>query len=334
MNSTSGVKRVVGFSGGADSQAVALWVRQRFPAEEIILLNADAGGNENPITTEFVRWYSEHIFPVVMVEAKIRDLEGRGTQEGSLIKARRDEYSDDDPLTFDTLAYIKGRFPSRKAQFCTEHLKLIPQRRWSQENLVANGIDFERYVGLRRDESDTRKNTPEGPVWDDFFDCYIHYPMATWTKRQVFEFLAEHEEPINPLYTMGFGRVGCAPCVNSGKEDVRNWAARDPAMIDKLRGWEARVGYTFFAPCVPNAEYNDTLRTWITDWTIEIIDEKGKKRRRPVPGAPPKPKRPLNWIDDVVAWSRTSRGGNQFELPMLDGEIQPTVCSSKYGLCE
>ena len=59
------MKHVVGFSGGIDSQACALWVRNRFPREDVILLNSDAGGNEHPLTVEFVERYSATVHPVV-----------------------------------------------------------------------------------------------------------------------------------------------------------------------------------------------------------------------------------------------------------------------------
>lgn len=284
--------QIVGFSGGADSQACALWVRQRFPPEDIILMNTLAGGNEHPITEQFIKEYSEKVFPVVTVTPLIQDLGGRGTKPG-LSRDRRQEFSDDDELTFDRLAYIKQRFPSRRAQFCTEHLKLVPQRRWTDENLTAKGIDFERWIGVRRDESEARRNAKERE-WDEYFDCYVNRPLVDWTKKQVFDFLAEHGEEVNPLYKMGFGRVGCAPCINSGKEDIRTWATRFPEMIDKVREWEKRVGRTFFAPCVPGKEFN--------------------------------------WVDEVVEWSKTGYGGNQFLIPMWEAEAES--CSSKYGLCE
>lgn len=90
--------RVVGFSGGADSQATALWVRQRFPPNEIILLNSNAGGNEHPITEEFIRRYSETVFPVTVVKALVKDMGNRAV-------ARRQElYAEDDELTFERLA--------------------------------------------------------------------------------------------------------------------------------------------------------------------------------------------------------------------------------------
>ena len=243
------MKIVVGFSGGVDSQATALLARQQHAAKDVILLNSDAGGNEHPLTTAFIQEYSRTIFPVVMVSPKISGLEGIGTRDGQ-VGQRRKEYDENGPMTFADLAYIKGRFPSRKAQFCTQHLKLTPSLRWINENIRCKGIEFERWAGVRRDESEKRRDTPMFDM-DDFFDCIIRYPVANWTKPQVFAFLKQHGEPINPLYMMGFNRVGCAPCVNSGKGDIRNWAARFPEMIDKVRAWEKKVGRTFFHPAYP-----------------------------------------------------------------------------------
>lgn len=287
-------KHVVGFSGGIDSQACAGWVLDHFPREDVILLNSNAGGNEHPITTEFVRWYSKNVHPVVEVNAIIADLGGVGTHSGKT-KQRREQYCDDDLMSFVDLATVKGRFPSRKAQFCTEYLKLAPQRRWIKENVTDLGHDIIRYSGVRRDESQQRKNTPDYK-WDDYFDCYICYPIASWTKKQCFDFVKSRGERFNELYLLGFSRVGCAPCINSSKEDISQWGARFPEMIDKVRAWEQQVGRTFFAPCVP-----------------------GKA---------------INWVDEVVAWAKTTRGGKQIALPFAEAEAAAGLCSSKYGLCE
>lgn len=288
------MKHVVGFSGGVDSQMCALWVRRKFPAEDIILLNSQAGRNEHPMTVAFVKWYSENIFPVVETVPLIKDLGNRGTKPGQA-RDRRQEYEDDDELTFDRLAYIKGRFPSRTAQFCTEHLKLAPQMRWCEENLTAKGIEYERYVGVRCDESERRKDTPDSK-YNEYFKCIVNYPIRCWTKMECFAVLKSAGEEVNPLYKLGFGRVGCAPCINSGKDDIREWAARFPEMIDKVREWEKYVGRTFFAPCVPGME--------------------------------------INWVDEVVAWSRTARGGKQPLFAFVENDAAAGACSSKYGLCE
>lgn len=288
------MKYVVGFSGGADSQACLGWCRDTFGDDDVIALNSNAGGNEHPLTEEFIRAYSASVFPVTVVKALFRDLGGVGTKECGTGQRRR-EFDDDDELTFDRLAYVKGRYPSRKAQFCTQYLKLAPQRRWCEDNLRAKGLEFARYIGVRRDESSAR-SCLDYSQWDGLFGCMLYRPLADWTKRRVFDYLQGRGEEVNPLYRLGFNRVGCATCINSSKEDSRLWAARFPQMIDKVREWEARVGRTFFAPCVP-----------------------GKK---------------VNWIDDVLAWSKTARGGKQLALPLLEAEVDSGRCMSNYGLCE
>lgn len=284
-------KRIVGFSGGIDSQACALWVRQRFAPEDVILVNSDAGGNEHPITTEFVHWYSDNIHPVVMLSPIVADMDGRAQAAIARLGLKPT-----DPLTFDLLAELKQCFPTHMQQFCTTHLKLMPQLRWMREN--ADGLlrdGFERYTGVRADESQRRKNLPESE-WDATFDCELHRPLLRWTKDKCFEFVQAAGEPINELYRMGFGRVGCAPCVNSNKDDIRLWAARFPEMIDKVRAWEKRVGKTFFRP-----------------------ERKGD---------------PWRWIDDVVRWSRTVHGGKVLSLPFVEADADAGRCVSKYGLCE
>lgn len=150
---------------------------------------------------------------------------------------------------------------------------------------------------MRRDESENRRNTPDSK-WDDYFDCQVHYPIASWTKAECFKFVNDRSERYNPLYVMGFGRVGCAPCINSGKDDIRGWAIRFPEMIDKVRAWETQNGRTFFAPMVPGLD--------------------------------------VNWVDEVVDWAMTTHGGKQYSLLVVTEEVEAAAgsCSSKYGLCE
>lgn len=279
------MKHIAGFSGGIDSQALARWLLNRYPPEDVILMNSDAGGNEHPMTTEFIERYTSAVHPVVMVTPTIADMGGRARAE-----IERRGLSPDHPLTFPLLAELKQTFPRRKMQFCTEHLKLRPQQRWIRENLA--GEEIIRYAGIRREESQNRRDRPER-MWDDRFNCLLVHPLIDWTKQMCFDYVQYHGEEINELYTLGFGRVGCAPCVNSNKADILAWHQRFPEMLDKVRAWEKKVGKTFFGPCVPGMK--------------------------------------INWIDDVIRWAKTKRGGKQFDLLVL----QPLpACESEYGLCE
>lgn len=325
-------KHVVGFSGGIDSQACANWVLDRFPKEDVILINSDAGGNEHPLTTEHIRWFNDHVHPVIMITPIVSDLGDVGTRDGGT-RDRRRSLGEDSPLTFDKLAFVKGRFPSRKAQFCTEYLKLSPLRR-ELAKLYEEGHEVIRYAGVRADESADRAKLPERE-WDDYYDCELVRPIITWTKKQCFDDCLGRGQLINPLYKLGFGRVGCAPCINSNKDDIREWAARFPEMIDKVRQWEKSVGRTFFKPMIPQPEYRAGLKKWQSLYLVGSgEDEDGEPIMVVLPHAPPPPEVPLNWIDDVVAWSKTTRGGKQMALPIVEELAERQACSSKYGLCE
>jgi 3'-phosphoadenosine 5'-phosphosulfate sulfotransferase (PAPS reductase)/FAD synthetase len=285
------LKHIVGFSGGIDSQEALARVRAQFGDADVIAVNSDAGKWEQPLTVAFVELFSETVFPVVHVEALVSDMWEDESDRPEFYGLDRNAV-----LTFEDMVRIKKRSPSRKMQFCTTILKLKPQRRWTRFMFGPSGPfagqDFERYTGVRRDESEARKNYPDRE-WDDFFDCWVNHPIAGLTKDECFAGAASRGEPINPLYLMGFGRVGCAPCINSSKEDILNWLARAPEMIDKIRGLEARTGRTFFAPMVPGL--------------------------------------PMNNIEQVITWARTSFGGRQQLFPILH---EREGCESKYGLCE
>jgi 3'-phosphoadenosine 5'-phosphosulfate sulfotransferase (PAPS reductase)/FAD synthetase len=269
------VKHIVGFSGGIDSQACARWVLNRFDPANVILLNSDAGGNEHPLTVEFIREYAEKIHPVTYMHAIVADMWGTAGF------AEKRGYDGNAVLDWPTMIEIKGRAPSPLARFCTDKLKIQPQLRWLKQNFGPggqfNGWDYVRYTGVRREESQKRKET-QFQQWDSFYDCPLFAPLMDWTKQMCFDYVQAHGEPINELYKLGFGRVGCAPCINSGREDIRNWAMRFSAMIDKIREWEKRSGRTFFAPMVPGKYMNNIDE--VVEWAM--CDVGGKQHLFPI----------------------------------------------------
>lgn len=276
---------VGGFSGGIDSQAAARYMLNRYGPDRVVLVNTRAGEHESQVTNDFVQWYSATIHPVHVIPPLVRDM---WVREQTAEKRGLDNAME---LTFPMMAAIKGRFPSRKAQFCTEKLKLAPVKRWVEEHYPDG--NYERFSGVRRDESDERKDTAYRE-WEDYFDCECIHPVFDFTKQMCFDYVKAHGELVNPLYALGFTRVGCAPCVNASKDDILNWAQRFPGRIEIVRQYEKSVGRTFYAPMVPGME--------------------------------------INWIDDVVEWAKTSRGGRQQNIFRVLNE--PAACESKFGLCE
>ena len=297
------MKHIFGFSGGIDSQAAMRWGLNRFPAEDVIATNSPAGNWEDPLTLAYIENYSITIHPIEVCKSVVDDMwETPGFVE--VFKAKPGNewasflYSGME-LSFELMCIIKGRAPSRMAQFCTEKLKLIPQRRWISQQFGVGGpfegVDYVRYAGVRREESESRKNTPI-ESWDDWYDCKLVAPIADWTKQMCFDFVKAHGEPINPLYSMGFNRVGCAPCINSGREDLVMWYLKRPAMIDKVRALEQKTGRTFFAPMVPGL--------------------------------------PMNNIDEVMDWALSLKRGGHKDQPAFPILLERPSCESKYGLCE
>ncbi len=81
--------------------------------------------------------------------------------------------------------------------------------------------------GVRRDESVTRADT-KLVDWDAKRGMVKVNPMAGWTQDVVDAYIAEHQVPVNPLFELGYGSIGCAPCTRpvAPGEDPRagRWA--------------------------------------------------------------------------------------------------------------
>jgi phosphoadenosine phosphosulfate reductase len=81
--------------------------------------------------------------------------------------------------------------------------------------------------GIRRDESATRTGT-RLVDWDAKRGMVKVNPLAAWTQDVVDTYIAEHQIPVNPLFELGYGSIGCAPCTRpvAPGEDPRSgrWA--------------------------------------------------------------------------------------------------------------
>lgn len=297
------VKHVISMSGGKDSLATRLIAIEK--GIEHIAIFADTG-NEHQITYDYLDYLREVTGPIVTVKAdfirlfgvKTKTIDTKWKKEGVPLKIRESakrmlEKPTGNP--FLDLCLYKTRFPSTKAAFCSQALKQEPIN-----DFVAD-LEYDRlwsWQGVRADESLSRSMLPQiDRLADDFL---IVRPILGWSADRVFRMAKRHGIAPNPLYKLGCGRVGCFPCINARKEEIRIIAELFPEEIDRIREWEKMVGQaskrmsaTFFAAT-----------------------------KTPLDG--------LTRIDDAVAWSKTSKGGRQQKM------FFPPVgqCQSIYGLCE
>jgi 3'-phosphoadenosine 5'-phosphosulfate sulfotransferase (PAPS reductase)/FAD synthetase len=202
------------------------------------------------------------------------------------------------------LCMLKGLFPSRKAQFCTEELKRNIAVEFQLE-LQDQGHRVISWQGVRRDESEARRDAKLaeriGPgIW-------AFRPLVEWTAAQVFDFSGVRGIHPNPLYLQGAGRVGCMPCINCSKGELRQIALRWPEHLHRISEWEHIVGQ-----CSKRG-----FSTFFAD------SHKARDRRQVFAD--------LN-VWTRIQWAKTTRGGRQFDLlAQLD---EPTACASSYGLCD
>lgn len=298
-------------SGGKDSTATLLVAIERHGVESVQAAFADTG-NEHDVTYEYVRYLEDATgvaikwlrqdFSEWWAQRRVYVAEkwpSKGVPDSVVARALAvyDQGPTGNPYL--DLCIIKNRFPSRMAQFCTQFLKSEPLTEYALELIDQHGA-VESWQGVRADESPSRARLPSYEYVGGGYGIYR--PILRWSVSDVF---AAHDAAgiaRNPLYTQGMGRVGCMPCVNANKAELREIAKRFPDHIDRIEEWESIVGLvskrnaaTFFASPGDN----------------ETAHARGNIRQ-------------------VVEWSKTTRGGVQRDL--LGSDI--LACSSAYGLCE
>lgn len=305
---------IVSVSGGKDSTALLLLAIERQP-ENLSAVFADTG-NEHELTYEYVRYLNDHIFPIRTVKADFtRQISGKreyvltkwadkGVPQSVIDRASAALVPTGVP--FLDLCIWKGRFPSSRAAFCSEELKRNPIITQVQKPHLEAGDDVISWQGVRRDESLRRSFLIEDELKSmhkNGAELWNYRPILDWTAEQCFAMHKKHGVKHNPLYEMGMGRVGCMPCINCRKDELNEISKRFPEVIDRIEQWEQAVklaskrqAATFFAAPSDDSE-------WSAQQTIRVF----------------------------VEWSKTARGGKQFDfLRMDDGP----VCTSIYGLCE
>ncbi len=303
-------KHVVSISGGKDSTATALICLDRHAPENVCLVMADTG-NEHPTTLQYIDYLRDRLnMPIEVVRADFtadiarkreyvrRKWPEKGVAPEAVERALGALVPTGNP--FLDLCIWKGRFPSRKAQFCTQELKRYPLERHMLA-LMSQGLAVESWRGVRRDESQQRANRQEREQAAEGW--WINHPIVNWSAQQVVDFVVGRGVELNPLYRRGFARVGCAPCINSSKEDIALWAKTFPEVIDRIREWE---------------------------WCVGQAAKRGASSFLPAPDDGRGARQGRN-IDEVVDWAKTSRGGKAYDL--FKSGAAP-ACSSVYGLCE
>jgi phosphoadenosine phosphosulfate reductase len=81
-------------------------------------------------------------------------------------------------------------------------------------------------TGLRRDQAPARAGTPK-LGWDEARGKWKAAPLADWSDKDVWRYIAEHDVPYHPLHDRGFASIGCTHCTVAGAGREGRWAGTD-----------------------------------------------------------------------------------------------------------
>jgi phosphoadenosine phosphosulfate reductase len=145
------------------------------------------------------------------------------------------------PKTMFSLIVNKGFPPTRKHPFCCSELK---------ENVGEIGDTL--IMGIRWGEGSKRK---ERKVVEYFKGKICIRPIINWSEEEVWEYIHKYNLLYNPLYDMGFNRVGCPGCPKSSNQ------RKELEMFPQWKRWYLHA----FAEMLKELDKKDVReRTWKT----------------------------------------------------------------------
>ena len=276
---------VVGVSGGKDSTALCLHLihNLKYKKSEFKRVFMDTGWEDDG-TYQYLDYLESVIGPITRLKADID------------IKKHHDDVAYfENKLGYTSpmirLFFRYENYPRNFMRWCTSSLKLKPLKSYY------DSLDFEpcNVVGIRKAESKSRSKMQEFD-WSDYLDCEVWRPIINWAEKDVIDIHNKHNVIPNKLYLNGSDRVGCYPCINSNKNEIRNLSKERIELlfeietrINKIRAKSQKEPCGFF---------------------------KTKNRNKTL-------------IKDVVDWSQTSYGGKQY---FLFDTTEPSCM--KWGLCD
>lgn len=227
---------VVNNSGGKDSQAMLIKVRELVPASQILVIHAELPGVEWEGTEQHARAISAGL-------------------EYRAVKACK---------TFFEMVLSRGMFPSPSLRQCTSDLKRGPIEKAIRHYIKEKALSglVVNCMGLRAEESEQRscgldkaahkatgevvtlklnaRNSKAGREWYDWL------PIHDFTISDVWLTIKKAGQQPHWAYAAGMTRLSCCFCIMSSLGDLRIAARLNPGLYAKLVELEKSIGRTMF----------------------------------------------------------------------------------------
>lgn len=258
-------KHVLGISGGKDSAALAVFVRQHYPDLDVEYFFTDTG-KELPEVYEF-----------------LGRLEGFLGKPIARLNPRRD---------FDFwLREYKHFLPSAQTRWCTRQLKLAPFEQWIKPMLAA-GDTVTSYVAIRADEEYREGYTSK----HENLKVRLPFREGGIDKKGVMDILESSGVGI-PKYYDWRSRSGCTFCFFQQKIEWVRLKERHPDAFEEAKQYEKNAlehGSPFtWTQGEPLDELEKPARV------IQIITDFERRKQRDLANRPVNPLRPIETSEDI-----------------------------------
>jgi 3'-phosphoadenosine 5'-phosphosulfate sulfotransferase (PAPS reductase)/FAD synthetase len=268
-------KHVLGISGGKDSAALAVFVRQHHPELDVEYFFTDTG-KELPEVYEF-----------------LGRLEGFLGKPIARLNPRRD---------FDFWLREYNHFlPSAQTRWCTRQLKLAPFEQWIRPMLAA-GDKVTTYVAIRADEEYREGYTSK----HENLKVRLPFRDAGIDKRGVMDILDSSGVGV-PKYYDWRSRSGCTFCFFQQKIEWVRLKERHPESFEEAKQYEKNAlehGSPFtWTQGEPLGELEKPARI------IQIVTDYERRKQRDLANRPVNPLRPVVTHEDIDEIYGEDEGG-------------------------
>lgn len=174
---------------------------------------------------------------------------------------------------YEELVLNKIFFPSNVIRTCTLELKVAPQLDYMDEVRAKYKKKPVSAVGIRKEESQARSKLG---AFEEKDESTIWRPLIEWTVDDVIAIHKRFNVAPNPLYTRGFSRVGCFPCIFARKSEIKHAYHEAPERFDRIRQLETEVKELAKQKGRKDAVYSFFKRgnvDEVLDWSLKNDDQ-------------------------------------------------------------
>ena len=209
------IKHVLGLSGGKDSSALALYVKETRPELDIEYFFTDTG-YELPETNEFIDQLEEKLGYIHRLnDRSLNNIEGRGEIEFKSLLKKHQNY-----------------LPSQRDRWCTVQMKLKPFEQWV-DGFIADGYSVKNYVGIRADEPErVGFMTIEKPI-----ESIMPFREDGIVKSDIENILQRNGLEL-PAYYSWRSRSGCSFCFFQKKIEWVRLQENHPDLFEQAKAFE------------------------------------------------------------------------------------------------